>query len=498
MQVKVVQQDILKTRADAWIVNLFEGVTNPGGATGAVDKALGGQISRLIELGEFTGKLLETAVLYPIDAHAAKVIIVGLGEAEQFTLERVRQAAGAAFKVAAKGKAQTIATIVHGAGIGGLCPEACAQATIEGCLLASYRYEAKGVKPDGKAQPSQLIVVEHNGDKLAAIERGVSRGQITAQATNLARTLVNTPANFMTPTHMAATADKVAAESNLQCEILERADMEQLGMGCLLGVAQGSAQPPKLIALRYAGNPGGETVALVGKGITFDSGGISIKPSAGMEHMKNDMAGGAAVISAMQAIGKLKPKVNILGVVACTENLPSGTALKPGDVIEAMTGQTVEIVSTDAEGRLILADAVAYAEHKGASKIIDVATLTGAIGVALGDVYAGLVSNNDELVAVIEQAAQQAGERFWRMPVHDDYRELYKSEVASLRNGGVRGGGAITGGMIISEFIKDAAWAHLDIASMASGEKTKGYAVKGGTGFATRTLIQIAENLAQK
>lgn len=498
MQVQVVQQDILKTKADAWIVNLFAGVTKPCGATSAVDEALGGQISRLIELGEFTGKLLETAVLYPIGIPASKVIVVGLGEAEKLTLEKVRQAAGAAYKVAAKGKAQSIATIVHGAGIGGLCPVACAQATVEGTLLASYRYEAKGVKGNDRPQPTELIVAEHDADKLEAVKRGVNRGQVTAAATNLARTLVNTPANFMTPTHMAGVAEKVAQESNLQCEILERADMEKLGMGCLLGVAQGSAQPPKLIALRYEGNPGGETLGLVGKGLTFDSGGISLKPSAGMERMKNDMAGGAAVLAAMSAIGKLQPKVNVLGVIACTENLPSGTALKPGDVIEAMTGQTVEIVSTDAEGRLILADAVAYAEHKGANKIVDVATLTGAIGVALGNIYAGLVSSNDELVEVIQQAAEQTGERFWRMPVHDDYRELYKSDVASMRNGGVRGGGAITGGMIIGEFVKDAAWAHLDIAAMASTESGKGYDIKGGTGFATRTLVQIAENLSQK
>ncbi|NLW16945.1 MAG: leucyl aminopeptidase [Firmicutes bacterium] len=498
MQVKVVQQDLLQTRADAWIVNLFAGVTKPAGATGAVDKALGGQISRLIELGEITGKLLETTVLYPIDVPATKVIIVGLGEAEKLTLETVRQAAGAAYKVAAKGKAKTIATIVHGAGIGGLCPEACAQATVEGSLLAGYRYEAKGAKDNDKPQPAELIVVEHNAEKLEAIERGVKRGQITAEATNLARTLVNTPANHMTPTHMAQVAEKVAAESNLQCEILEREDMEKLGMGCLLGVAQGSEQPPKLITLYYEGNPGGEILALVGKGLTFDSGGISLKSRDGMERMKNDMAGGAAVLAAMGAIGKLQPKVNVLGVIASTENLPSGSALKPGDVLEAMTGQTIEIVSTDAEGRLILADAVAYAEHKGATKIVDVATLTGAIGVALGNVYAGLVSTDDTLADVVLQAADQAGERFWRMPVHDDYREFYKSDVADLRNGGVRGGGAITGGMIISEFIKEAAWAHLDIAAMASTENTKGYSVKGGTGFATRTLVEIAENLAQK
>lgn len=496
MEVQVLHQDLLQTKADAWIVNLFAGVTQPGGATGAVDKALGGQISRLIELGEFTGKLLETVVLYPSDLPTTKVIIVGLGEAEKLTLETVRQAAGAAYKVAAKGKAKTIATIVHGAGIGGLCPKACAQATVEGALLAGYQYEAKGVKNSEK--PEQLLVVEHCAEKLELVKCGVARGQITAEATNLARTLVNTPANHMTPTHMAQVAEKMAAESNLKCEILEREDMERLGMGCLLGVAQGSVQPPKLITLYYEGNPGGEILALVGKGLTFDSGGISIKSRDGMEHMKNDMAGGAAVLAAMGAIGKLQPKINVVGVVPCTENLPSGSALKPGDVLEAMTGQTIEIISTDAEGRLILADAVAYAEHKGATRIVDVATLTGAIVVALGDVYAGLISSDDALAEAVLQASQQTGERFWRMPVHDDYRELYKSDVADMRNGGARGGGAITGGMIISEFIKKAAWAHLDIAAMASTEKTKGYSVKGGTGFATRTLIQVAENLAEK
>lgn len=498
MQIKVMQQDILTTRADAWIVNLCADTETPAGATGVVDKALEGQISRLIELGEFTGKLLETAVLYPVGLPTAKVILVGLGDAEKLTVERVRQAAGAGYKVAARGKAQSIATIVHGAGIGELCPQACAQATVEGTLLAAYRYKAKGVKGSDKPQPTELFVVENDAANLAAVEAGVACGQITADATNLTRNLVNTPANFMTPTHMAAVACKLAAESNLKCEILERADMEKLGMGSLLGVAQGSAQPPKLIVLRHEGDPGGETLALVGKGITFDSGGISIKGSAGMHNMKNDMAGGAAVLGAMSAIGQLNPKANILGVVAATENLPSSTALKPGDVIEAMTGQTIEIISTDAEGRLVLADAVAYAESLGASKIIDVATLTGAIGVALGNIYAGVVANNDDLVANIMQAADQVGERFWRMPDHDDYRELYKSDVATMRNGGARGGGAITGGMIIGEFIKDAAWAHLDIAAMASGENTKGYAVKGGTGFATRTLIQIAENAAKK
>ena len=492
MQIQVIKQGITEVSADVWIVNLFAGVTKPGGATGAVDRACGGQISRLAQLGEFTGELLETAVLYPQGLPVKKIVVVGLGQPELFTIDKVRQVAGQAWREAAKGCGKKIATIVHGAGIGGLCPEMCAQAAVEGTLLAAYQYNKSS------EAEQELLIVEHNQDKIATLERGAQRGQVIAVANNLARDLVNTPANLMTPTHMADVAQQVAQAAQLQCDILERADIERLGMGCLLGVAQGSQQPPKMIVLRYEGNPGGQTLALVGKGITFDSGGISLKSRDGMFRMKNDMAGGAAVLGAMSAIGQLKPRLNVLGVVPCTENLPSGSALKPGDVVQSMTGKTVEIISTDAEGRLILADAVAYAEQQGAQTIIDVATLTGACRAALGSVFAGLVSNDDALVEVITATQDTTGELYWRLPIHDDYREGYKSDVADIKNSGSAGAGTIVGGMFIQEFVDKAKWAHLDIASMAWTEKAKGYEAKGATGFATRTLIEAVHQLAQK
>lgn len=490
MQVKVVNQCITQVAADAIIVGLPQGTEQVTGAAASVDQVSGGLISRVLAQGEFSGKLNETLALYPTGLAAKKVLLVGLGEPAKLNTELIRQIAGTAQKAAAKGKVGIIASVVHGLGVAGLCPVCAAQAVVEGALLASYRYEQLKTKRQ-ESCVSELLLVTGDESKLPAIEQGINRGRIMAEATNLARDLVNAPGNYMTPTHMAEAAAQVAKDADLQLTVLERADMERLGMGCLLGVAQGSAQPPKLIALSYQGNPGGETIALVGKGLTFDAGGISLKPGQGMEAMKDDMGGGAAVIAAMRAIGQLRPKTNVLGIVPCTENLPSGTALKPGDVLKGMSGKTIEIISTDAEGRLILADAVAYAEHLGAKRIVDVATLTGACVVALGNVYAGIVANCDQLVADVQAAAEQAGERYWRLPNADEYRELYKSQVADIKNGGARGGGAITGGLIISEFIQDAAWAHLDIAAMVMTEADKGYQVKGATGFATRTLAEL-------
>ncbi|MEW6522573.1 MAG: leucyl aminopeptidase [Bacillota bacterium] len=491
MRLYPVNQDIAGLDCDAIIVNLFEGVTSPGGATGAVDRALGGLISRLSERGEIKGKLNETTVIYTDQIPARKVVVVGLGPAGQFNLERARQAAGSAIRAAGKGGTRVVGTIVHGAGTGGLEPAACARALAEGTILASYRYE------DLKSEKSQtrveeLIVAERDRDKCPEVAAGLERGTIMARATNFARDLVNSPANHMTPTHLAEAARALACELELECTVLERADMERLGMGALLGVAQGSLQPPKLIVLRYHGAPGAEWLALAGKGLTFDSGGLSLKPADGMENMKSDMAGGAAVLGAMQAIGKLRPRVNLVAIVACTENLPSGSALKPGDVVRAMTGKTIEIVSTDAEGRLILADAVGYAVSQGATRVVDVATLTGACGVALGGgFYSGLVANCDRLASRILEAAGRAGERVWRFPSDPDYQELYKSDVADIKNVGGRLGGAITGGMIIGEFAGSIPWAHLDIAPTSFAQKEKPYQPKGATGVAVRTLVEL-------
>ena len=477
--------------ADAIVVGVYEGTSPLTTEAVSVDTWCGGLLSQLVGKGEITGKLNEVVTVYTPSQSVGKVIVVGLGPAEKLDGEKLRQAAANGIRAAAKGKTKTVASFVFGTGASPVALLEAAASIAEGAVLANYSYEVLKSKREGKTL-AELILVCAGPEALCMVEQGIKRGVAMAEAANLARNLVNAPANHMTPTHMAEMAQQIAAECGLQCEILERSDMERLGMGALLGVARGSAESPKLIVLRYDGNPGGDTMAFVGKGLTFDSGGISIKPADGMHLMKNDMAGGAAVLGAMQAIGRLKPRVNILGIVPATENMPSGGALKPGDVITAMTGKTIEIISTDAEGRLILADSVAYAVKLGAKKIVDIATLTGACGVALGSVYSALITNCDRLAQDLQAAAATTGERFWPMPNHDEYREMIKSPVADIKNSGGRMGGVMTGGLFIGEFVGETAWAHLDIAPTAFTESEKHYQPKGATGVATRTLAALA------
>ncbi len=477
--------------ADAILVGVSEGDALLQGIASRVDALCGGLLQEIISKGEFAGKLNEVAVVYLPASGARRVVAVGLGKGEKLDAEKLRQAAASAAKIAAKGKAKTLAMYLPDQTGGGVAAEDAAAALAEGVLLGIYSYDVLKSKREQK-QLSEIIVVTTEPSAMESAQRGANRGVIMAAAANMARDLVNAPANHMTPTHMAAKAEQIAAESGLQYEVLERADMERLAMGAFLGVARGSTEPPKLIVLRYEGNPGGETFAFVGKGLTFDSGGISIKPAENMHLMKSDMAGGAAVLGAMQAIGQLKPKVNILGIIPATENMPSGNALKPGDVITAMTGKTIEIISTDAEGRLILADAVAYAVKLGASKIVDIATLTGACGIALGSVYSAMITNCDKLAADLQTAAAATGERYWPMPNHDEYREMIKSPVADIKNSGGRMGGVMTGGLFIGEFVGETPWAHLDIAPTAFAESDKHYQPKGATGVAARTLAALA------
>ena len=494
MQIEVRQGNITAVAADAVIVNLFEGVTHPGGATGAMDARIGGLIRRLIESGEFKGKLNETAVLHVGgDLPFRKVVVVGLGKSSEFDAERVRQVSATAAQAAAKGKVKTIATIVHGAGIGGLDPAVAAQSVAEGTLLGLYRYDKyktrKANGEDSSGRPERLVIAEMDAAKVPVIQAGVDRGVILAEATNFARDLVNAPGNELTPAELARRAKAMADECGLECTILGREEMAKLGMGALLGVAQGSAHEPQLIVVRYRGADG-PPVALVGKGVTFDTGGISLKPSEGMAAMTTDMAGAAAVLGAMRAIAQLKPRQHVIAVAPCVENMPSGTAQRPGDIVRAMTGKTIEIDNTDAEGRLILADAVAYAESLGAHTIVDVATLTGACVVALGHFYTGLVSTDDALAEAIMAAGRKAGERYCRLPADPDYKEQYKSDKADIKNTGGRPAGAITGALIISEFISKARWAHLDIAGTAEAKKARHYLPKGATGVAVRTLAE--------
>ncbi len=500
MEIRVESGDITQQPAGAIIVNLFEGVTSPGGATGAVDRALDGAISTLIGEGEIKGKKGEMTLIHTLGKMVPRrVIVAGLGKSEDFGADVIRHVMGTAGRFVRRLGVDSAATIAHGAGIGRVDSEVSGRAIAEGALLGLYRFRRyKANDSDGRELES-LTVVESDSNKVSALERGVAEGTLLAAATNLCRDMVNEPANQLTPTQIAEVALEVARESDLRLEVLDRQRMVDLGMGALLGVAQGSDQPPKLIVLRYDGDPDNaeNNLALVGKGITFDSGGISIKPAANMGTMKGDMAGGAAVICAMGVIGQLKPKLNVAGIVPATENMPGGKAQRPGDIVKTMSGKTIEIDNTDAEGRLVLADGLAYARSLGLTRIVDVATLTGAVVVALGKSYTGAFGNDQHLIDRTIQAGKEAGENIWPMPTPAEYKDQYKSAVADMKNVGGRNAGSITGAMIIGEFADGAAWVHLDIAGTSTTDSVKGANTKGGTGVMVRTLVRLARSLAE-
>ncbi|MDW8351780.1 MAG: leucyl aminopeptidase [Anaerolineae bacterium] len=506
MQVTVVNKQIQATPADAIIVNLFEGVTTPGGATGAVDTALGssdgipgsGAISRLIQLGDFTGKLNEVAVVYSQGLiPAPRVIVAGLGKREEFTPDRARQASGSAVRKARDLGCKRVATIVHGSGIGGLQPREAAQATVEGALMGAYQFREHKSQTDNKAI-EELIVVEYDANKLSEIEAGARAGQIVAEAVNAARTLINRAPNVLYPETFAQAAQEMAARTGLKCTVLNEAEIAQERMGGVLAVAQGSARPPRFVVLAH--EPDGsdaQPLVFVGKGVTFDTGGISIKPSENMGSMRADMSGAAAVFGALQAIAGLNLPRRVIGLIPLVENMPSDRAYRPGDTITMMSGLTVEIITTDAEGRMILADALHYAKRFNPRGVVDLATLTGACVVALGEgVAAGLFSNNDAWADAVLRAAEAEGEKLWRLPLYPEYGDKIKSDYADIKNSGGHNGGVGTSAYFLYRFVEGAGeypWAHIDMAGMMFSNENKGYLVKGARGYGVRTLIQLAQ-----
>ena len=496
MDVDVVSGDISKAEADVVVVNLFEGVTSPGGATGAVDQALDGAISRLIELGDIRGKSGERTLIHTFGKlPAARVLVAGLGKQDEFDIKAVRNLSAGIARYCRKPGIGSVATIAHGAGIASLDPDDCAQAVAEGAVLGAYRFVRYKTErdDDDRAEVAKLTIIEQDSAKIAGMSAAARNGQIHGEATNLARDLANEPANNLNPTDLAARAGEVATAGGLEFEVMEADEMERKGMGALLSVARGSVQPPKLVRISYKGRGGeGYDLALVGKGITFDTGGISIKPAAGMEAMKADMTGAASVIAAMQAIAALKPKADILAIAPCTENMPGGNASRPGDVVSAMNGTTIEILNTDAEGRLVLADGLCYARELGARHLVDVATLTGAISIALGEQAYGLMTNNDELATRVEAAAEAAGERTWRLPMFKEYGEQIKSSVGEIKNTGGRAAGSITAAKFLERFVDKTPWVHLDIAGVDMASENKGWITKGASGQAVRALINLA------
>ncbi len=491
MQVNVVRGSIQDQTADTLIVNLFEGVTIPGGATGAVDKALDGAISELIANGDISGKIGEVGVLYPRGAMAAKrVLIVGLGQRDEFDLEGVRKAAAAAIKRARDLNAKQAATIVHGAGIGGLDAADAAQAAAEGSLLALYQYDAPK-KKEPQNEIESLTIVEFDGSKVAEIERGVETAVSITAGTTLARDLVNMPPNIATPTRLAQAAKEIAAAYGMKITVGGRKWAAKRKMGGFLAVAKGAGEPPKFIVLEHNSDRDDlDTIVLVGKGITFDTGGISLKQVAGMGKMKSDMGGAAAVLGAMEVVGRLNIPLRVIGIAPCTENMPDANAYRPADVITASNGKTIEIISTDAEGRMVLADGLVYAERYQPKAVIDLATLTGACVIALGGQAAGLFSTDDSLRDKMVAAGTAVHERVWPLPLWDDYQKAIKSDVADMKNGGGRYGGVGTSAIFLKAFT-DYPWMHLDIAGVALTEKESDYTPAGGTGFGVRLLIEF-------
>ena len=446
------------------------------------------------------GKRGELTLLHTMGRIAPdRVLVAGLGKQDDFDAEVARRVSSESLRYLRRRGVTEAVSVAHGAGAGGLSPEDAGRAIAEGAVLGLYkfdRYHSNGEDADGEF--SELTIAERDTERAQALRSGVAQGRAMAEATLVARNMVNEPANEMTPTAMAEIARRVAKEQSLGFEVMDNADMKEKGMGAFIGVAQGSDEPAKLIILSYEGDPENpdNNLGLIGKGITFDTGGISLKPAANMEAMKGDMAGGASVIAAMQIIASLRPRINVTGMVAATENMPGGSAQRPGDVVRAMNGKTIEVINTDAEGRLVLADALCLARERGITRLVDIATLTGAMVTTLGKACTGVMGNDDELIGDVINAGKQTGEKFWQLPMFDEYKELIRSDVADMKNTGGRQAGSITAAFLLKEFVDGAAWAHLDIAGTSTSERASGYQVKGATGAPARTLAQLAVNLA--
>jgi leucyl aminopeptidase len=488
MNVSVVAEPLAAITADAVVVGVYSDDKKLRDPAARVDQAAGGALRGVLDAEKFQGKVGHVTHLHANGKlPSRRVVIVGLGKRSETTAEAVRRAAAAGLRRARDLGARDVAIEVLG---DRLPSRQRAHATVEGAILGTYtfdRYKREKVEKFVET----LRVVEPDGRQRREAAEGARRGQVFAEATWFARDLINAPANDVHPTHLAQVAGEMARTGGLTLQVLDRTECKKLGMGAFLGVAAGSEQPPKFIHLSWT--PTGRTrkrLAIIGKGITFDSGGLDLKTPDGMLRMKDDMSGAAAVLGVMRALPALKPAVEVHGLIAATENMPSGAAIRPGDILRAMNGTTIEIGNTDAEGRLTLADAICYAIQKvNADEIVDMATLTGACVIALGPLCSGLFSNDEPLAERLLAAAQSAGEHVWRLPLIDEYREHLKSDVADLNNVGPRGGGAITAGLFLKEFAGDRPWAHLDIAGPAFIEKDTPLSAKGGTGCGVRTIL---------
>ncbi|MFZ5827455.1 MAG: leucyl aminopeptidase [Bacillota bacterium] len=489
MNVSVQNQPLTQAATDALILPLTEG----GTPLSEIDLALDGLLTQVVAAGDFRGEAGETSLVYTSGKVAArKVLLLGLGKAEKVNHRSLRRAAGIGARAARKSGAKSV-TFALPTGVS-LPADKAAQFITEGALHGLYRFES--YKSDPKKKPQVELVSIAGGPE---IEAAVAVGQAVAEGQNLARALTWMPGNHLTATTLAERAQQVCEANSIEIEVYDKQGCEKLGLGLLLAVNQGSTQEPRFIVMRYKGNGGqGPWLGFVGKGITFDTGGISIKPTEGMWDMKDDMGGAAAVLGAMQTIGRLKPKADILAVIAATDNMPDGNAYKPGDVISGLSGKTVEVRSTDAEGRLVLADGLAYAVQLGCERLITASTLTGAANVALGPIRFGMVANDDAWEQTVFEAAEEAGERGWRLPHDDEYYELFSSPIADMANTGkARAAGTVVGGLFLMKHVGKTPCVHMDIAAQVWKQTEDKFEDYGATGAGVRTFVQAALKFAE-
>jgi leucyl aminopeptidase len=492
MQITLDTKPFAALETDALVSYVFEESDPIQARIAEIDQATGGLLRKLAKSGELTGKTLEFTLIHaPAGLKAARLLLVGAGKRESFTSATLRKIAGASLRYLKSRSVKQFAFLVRENEI----TEDAAQTIAEGALTANFESDKYKTEKKNEKNIDTVLLAGYSESDRPAAEKGVAKGRIIADAQNFARDLVNEPSNKLTPKILAEKAEAMAREAGLAVDILDEKRIADLKMGALLSVSQGGPEPPRVMVLTYVPanpKPGAPVIGLIGKAVTFDTGGISIKPADGMEKMKYDMAGGATMLGVMRALAALKPNVKVICVVPSTENMPGGTAQKPGDIQTAMSGKTIEVLNTDAEGRLILADGITLAKQLGATHLIDAATLTGAIVVALANVNAGVFGSDQPFTDKLLASSKAAGEKMWQMPIDDDYREFIKGSFADIQNiGSGKGGGAITGAMFIKEFTGDSPWIHLDIAGVAWNDDAKPWLAKGPTGTSLRTLVHL-------
>jgi leucyl aminopeptidase len=508
LNISIRTDEAAAVRTPLLVLQHFQDDDEPMGAAAVVDEGLDGLLARLMSRGDFTGRPEEALVVYPEDPGFAadRVLLIGVGRRADYSMQGLRKAVGKAVREAERMRVDEMAVALGhierkseqmGAHFA-------ARGAVEGAALAAWDYRELRTEISQDDEPtvrlSSMAIIATSEEEAEEMRSGADVGRIVADGENLARELATKPGNIATPSHLADVAREIAEEGGMEITVFDRAAMEREGFGGMLGVAAGSEEEPRFIVMEYRGGGSDEApVALVGKGVTFDAGGISIKPAQKMEEMKYDMSGAAAVLGAMQAVARLRPRVNVVALVPATENLPSGRAIKPGDVLTMYSGKTVEVINTDAEGRLILADALAYAREKYAPQaMIDAATLTGSVVVGLGHHATGLMGNDGDLMDEVRAVGERTGERCWPLPLWDEYRKQLDSAVADLQNTGGRPAGSLTAGWFLKEFVGEIPWVHLDIAGTAWAEEPVSYLRKGATGVPTRLFVEWVRERAER